>query len=193
LTLTRHYASTVFTVALVAAAIPALGETVTYHSSSGQTVIRASVPSYPSGSIRFEKPSGQTCLQVSPGGSGTFYYRDSTGKTVGSQTTTGNTTYFYDPSGMSLGKATRTGNTVYYYDSGGRLLGREELFGSTAYFENPAGTTLFRTSPLRTPEPTKTSSSSSALGSSSAKQTPVPTPIFAPKFFLEKACDSKQR
>jgi len=191
--ITACFATVVGALVAIAEEIPVLAGTVTYHNASGQTVVRASVPPSYSGSIWFEKPSGQTCLQASATGTGTFYYRDAQGRTVGTQTTMGNTTCFYDRTGRRLGHATRAGNAVYYYDASGRLIGREDHVGSSAYFADSSGKTLLRTISPSTPEPTKAGSLSSMLGKSNAKYAPAPTPVFAPKLFLDQACQSQPR
>ena len=51
--------------------------------------------------------------------------RDSSGRTIGRTTTSGNTTSTYDASGKLISRATRTGNQTTIYDASGKVIGRE--------------------------------------------------------------------
>ena len=48
-----------------------------------------------------------------PYGNGSVRYYDARGKTLGTSTTTGNTTRFYDASGRSIGSATSPGSPAF--------------------------------------------------------------------------------
>jgi YD repeat-containing protein len=50
---------------------------------------------------------------ATPYGNGSVRYYDARGKTLGTSTTTGNTTRFYDASGRSIGSATSPGSLAF--------------------------------------------------------------------------------
>jgi hypothetical protein len=55
---------------------------------------------------RLYGPNGQSLGTAVPQGEGSVRYYDSRGNSLGTSTTTGNTTRFYGPSGQSLGSST---------------------------------------------------------------------------------------
>src|SRR5262245_31805788 len=55
---------------------------------------------------RFYGPDGKSIAAAVPQGNGSVRFYDSRGKSLGTSTTTGNTTRFYDPRGRSMGSAT---------------------------------------------------------------------------------------
>ncbi len=57
-------------------------------------------------------------------------FRDASGRTTGTATTSGSTTTYRDSSGRTTGTATTTGNQTTIRDSGGRVIGRETTTGT---------------------------------------------------------------
>ena len=63
----------------------------------------------------------------------TTTFRDVTGRTTGTATTTtGGATVYRNSTGRSIGRAITTGTTTTFYDATGRVIGRETTTGSPA-------------------------------------------------------------